>query len=213
MLLEDIRDEVQLIVQGSTFTDEMVDGFINDVYISAVGKCLVPEMKTVDVVDTVLGQAYTSLSGLTGGFSGVLSRVYNSDSKSIEIYPTLEALIDSNGSLEDEGSVEVVALEGATLWYYPTPADEVESLTVVYFRNAEDLIADGDSPDVLPEFLHRKILVNGAAAICFDMIEGGVEGLKVNTRSREMAMQEGIVRFREWLGKTRKHYVYAQEPA
>jgi hypothetical protein len=211
MQLSEIREEVQLIVQDSTFDDDMIDSYINTVYFSVVAECLVPELKGVDTVTTTLLTAYSSMSGVSGGFSGVLSRVYNSDNNNITIMHNLEALIDINGNLTDPGAVEAVTLEGSTLWYYPIPVT-VETLTLVYYRNPDTLVVDSATPDAIPEFLHRTILVNGASAICYDMIEGGVEGIKVNMRSREIAKLTGVVKFKEWLGKTRKHYVYTQEP-
>jgi hypothetical protein len=47
----------------------------------------------------------------------------------------------------------------------------------------------------------------------FDIFEDGIDGVKVNTMSRERAKLDGVVRFREWLGKTRKHYIVSQDPA
>lgn len=211
MQLSEIREEVQLIVQDSVFTDEIVDSYINDVYFSTISECLVPEMKGMDTVTTDPLLSYVSMTGVSGGFSGILSRVYNSDGEAVTILPTLETLMDINGKLDVEGSVEVVALEGGTLWYYPSPA-AAETLTVIYYKNPVALSADGDAPEVLPEFLHRKILVNGAASLCFDKLEDGVDSLKPNTQSRELSRREGLVRFREWLGKNRKHYVSTQEP-
>ena len=212
MLLEEIRDEVQLIINDSTFTSTIVDSYINMVYQRAVGECLLPDLKSVDAVDTELGQAYTSMTAVSGGFSGVLSRVYNSDGVTLEIYPKLELLMDVSGNLTDEGdSVEAVALEGSTLWYYPIPT-VAETLTVIYYKTPTDMSADGDTPSYIPDFLHYAILVNGAVAMCFDIIEGGIEGIKVNTRSREIAKETGVTRFREWLGKTRRHYITSQEP-
>jgi hypothetical protein len=212
MQLSDIRDEVQLIVQDEAFTDVIVDRYINDVYLSTVNECLVPEMKGMDTVATVLSRAYASMTGVEGGFSGVLSRVYNSSGTGITIKQNLEALIGLRGNLTDAGSVEAVALEGSTLWYYPIPA-VAEVLTVIYYRNPELLVSDGDTPDALPEFVHRQILVNGAAAICFDEIEDALDTTKTNMRARATAKMAGVVKFREWLGKTRRHYVHSQELA
>lgn len=211
MQLSDIREEVKLTVQDITFTDDVVDSYINDIYFAVVASCLVPELKGIDTVTTVLLQPYASMSGVTGGFSGVLSRVYNSDNRSLLILYSLEALMDLKGNLIDPGSVEVVALEGSTLWYYPTPA-VAEVLTVIYYRNPMLLINDSSVPDAIPDFLHRQILVHGAASLCYDKIEGGVEGLKVNTKSHEIEKLNGVMRFREWLGKNRKHYIVSQEP-
>lgn len=211
MELSEIREEVSLIMQDDYFTDEMIDAYINDAYLSSVAQCLIPELKGIDTVTTVLFQAYTSLTGVVGGFSGVLSRVYNSDQVQISILPNLESLISLNGNLEDDGSVEAVALEGSTLWYYPIPT-AAETLTIVYYRNPELLSSDSDVPTAIPEFLHRQILVNGACSLCFSMIEDGIDGDKINTVSREMSKNDGLRKLKEWLGKTRRHYIVSQEP-
>lgn len=212
MLLVEIRDEVQLIINDSTFTNTIVDGYINAVYQKVVGECLLPDLKSVDAVDTELGQAYTSMTAVSGGFSGVLSRVYNSEGVTLEIYPKLELLMDVSGNLTDEGdSVEAVALEGSTLWYYPIPTT-AETLTVIYYKNPTDLSADGDTPSYIPDFLHYAILVNGTLEMCYDVIEEGIDGVKLNTRLREKSKIDGTMRFREWLGKTRRHYITSQEP-
>ena len=212
MQLSDIREEVKLVVQDVTFTDDIVDSYINEVYFAVAASCLIPDLKGVDAVDTTLGLAYSSMSGVSNGFSGILSRVFNSDNRSVQIMHNLEALIDLRGNLTDVGDVEAVALEGSTLWYYPIPEVE-ETLTVVYYRNPQLLVDDADSPYNIPDFLHRQILVSGSAAICFSKIEGGVEGLKVVTRAWESDKLSGVMRFREWLGKNRKHYIVSQEPA
>ena len=211
MILSDIRDEIITTVNDPSFTDDIVNGYINEVYQSSVARCMVPELKGVDVVTTTT-DAFVDLSGVTGGFSGVLSRVYDGVQRcKIDILNSLEHLMDLGGNLTDIGDIMAVALEGPTLWYYPIPSVPVV-LTVIYYKNPDSLSSDSDTPAVIPEFLHREILVNGACAIMFDKIEGGIEGLKVNTRARELAMERGIVRFREWLGKTRSHYITSQEP-
>jgi len=211
MQLSEIREEVQLIMQDNdVFISDIVDGYINEIYFSTVSECLVPELKGVDVVTATVSQAYVQLSGVSGGFSGVLSRVYNSSNESVEIVNSLETLMDLYGSLADTGDIVAVALEGSTLWYCQLPAVS-EVLTVIYYKNPVLLVNDEDTPLYIPDFLHRRILVNGAAAVCFDLVEDEKDTTKVNTRSRENAKLEGVVKFKEWLGKTRKHYIYSQE--
>lgn len=211
MQLSEIREEVSIIIQDDYFTDEIIDAYINDVYLSIVAQCLIPELKGIDTVTTVLSQAYTSLTGVVGGFSGVLSRVYNSQQRQLVILPTLETLISLNGNLDDSGDVEAVALEGSILWYYPTPTTPAV-LTLVYYKNPEPLTSDNDEPTAIPDFLHRQILVNGASALCFNLVEDGIDGDKINTTSREMSKNDGLRKLREWLGKTRRHYIVSQEP-
>lgn len=205
MVLSDIVTEVELAVNDSTFTSDMLTGYINDTYREVVGRCLVPDLKRVDVVTTT-NNAYVSLSTLKSGFSGVLSRVYDSDGNSLRIFNKLEFLSDLNGNLTTSGELAAVALEGNTLWYADIPSIP-EVLTVIYYALPDLLVNDNDVPSYIPDFLHRQILVNGAAAIAWDYIEGGIEGLKVNARSRLLSMESGVVKFREWLGKNRKHYI------
>lgn len=211
MQLSEIREEVSIIIQDDYFTDEIIDAYINDVYLSVTAQCLIPELKGIDTVTTVLSQAYTSLTGVVGGFSGVLSRVYDSQQRQLVILPTLETLISLNGNLSDSGDVEAVALEGSTLWYYSIP-DIESTLTLVYYKNPDLLTSDSDEPTAIPDFLHRQILVNGASALCFSLVEDGIDGDKVNTTSREMSKTDGLRKLREWLGKTRRHYIVSQEP-
>jgi hypothetical protein len=137
--------------------------------------------------------------------------VYDSNNNSIQIFNSLEGLMDLYGGLSGTGDIIAVALEGRMLWYYQSPLSP-EVLTVVYYKSPTMLSSDSDVPVAVPEFLHRKIIVNGAAAICFDLVEDEKDATKVNARSREMAKTLGIIKFKEWLGKTRKHYIYSQEP-
>jgi hypothetical protein len=135
--------------------------------------------------------------------------VYNSNGDKLGILSSLELLMDIAEGWQEVGSVRVVALEGSTLWYYPVPS-AVEVITVIYYKNPEELTSDSDTPDAIPDFLHRQILVNGASALCYDMIERGVEGVKVNTQSRTIGMVRGVQKMKEWLGKTRRHYIVSQ---
>ena len=212
MLLSEIREEVKLAVNDPAFTDSMIDSYINTTYQEVVAACLVPDLKGIDTVTTSTTEAFVALTGVAGGFSGVLSRIYSSTGQSITIYPKLETLMDLTGTLSESGDIEAVALEGSILWYSPIPS-VAETLTLIYYKNPEVMVENSDSPTSIPEFLHRQILVNGAASLMFDTFEDGLDGVKVNTRSREMSKIDGLRKFREWLGKTRKHYIAPQEPA
>lgn len=139
------------------------------------------------------------------------SKLWTQNGKRIKIgvfriFNKLEFLSDLNGNLTTSGELAAVALEGNTLWYADIPSIP-DVLTVIYYALPDLLVNDNDIPRYIPDFLHRQILVNGAAAIAWDYIEGGVEGLKVNARSRLLSMESGVVKFREWLGKNRKHYI------
>ncbi len=210
MKLSDIRDEVERIVQDESYSDAVVDGFINKAMQLAVEEVSLRNLKMLDTVDTMLSTAYVSLSGLSGGFSGKLNRVMDSSGEPIRILPDLETLMAEYPELTAVGSVEAVALEGNTLWYQKIPAD-VETLTLVYYRNTTALVDEDDEPVDIPEVLQRKLLVNGAAWMIFDEIEDDVEGKKVNSQghfwqsfSRDNK-HSGIMEFHAYVGRRRQH--------
>lgn len=208
----EIRTEVENIVQDGTFDREALNGYIDQCVLYAGAQVDLPELKRLNTVDTVLSQAYVALTSLSGGFSGKLRRVKNATGSPIAIQTSLELLMDEYPTMVEVGGVETVALEGNTLWYQKIP-EEVETLTVLYYRNPTLMTADGESPSDFPKHLHRSLFVHGTAWIIYDQIEDDSEEKKVNTESQfghsfsEVNRHSGITKLREWIGKTRKHNI------
>ena len=208
----ELRTEIENLIQDSSFSEAALNEYINQVILYVAAQADIPELKRIDIVNTIVGQAYASLSGLAGGFSGKLRRVKNADGNAIEIISDLALLMDAYPTMDKEGEVETVALEGSTFWYQNIPA-EVETLTCLYFRNPTNLSEDDSIPSDFPEHLHRQLFVHGSAWIIFDQIEDGIEGEKVNTKAQfwlsydERNRHSGIVKLREWISKTRRHNI------
>jgi hypothetical protein len=212
MNLEEIRTELSGIIQDSSFGIETLDSYINQSILYAGGEVNLPHLKGINTIATIIDQAYTTLTGLTGGFSGRLTRVKNSDGDPISIYPNLELLMDEYPTMVEEGDVEAVALEGYTLWYQKIPT-AAETLTCLYYRNPSTLSKKDDIPSDFPPHLHRHLFVHGAAWIAYDQIEDDEEDKKVNTKSQfwlsfdEDNKHSGITKLREWIAKTRRHNI------
>lgn len=212
MNLEEMRDEVENLVDDPSFDPDTIDSYLNQMLTYSAGLVNLPTLKRISTVDTIVGQAYASISGLDGGFSGVLRRVKNDEGKEPRIFSNLESLLDVYPTMVEEGAVEAVALEGSTLWYQKIPLS-AETLLLLYFQNPSTLVGGGDSPGDIPEHLHRKLLVHGAAYMMFDQIEDGIEGEKVNTVHHfHQALNEdnkhsGIVKLREWVSRTSRHHI------
>lgn len=208
----EIRTEIENLVQDASFVSATINTYINLTILYAGTQADIPELKRIDTVDTITSQAYASLSGLTGGFSGRLRRVKNADGDSVTIFSDLALLMDAYPTMIEAGDVEAVALEGSTLWYHKIPAT-AETLTCLYYRNPTTLSADGESPSDFPEHLHRYLFVNGTAYMIYDQIEDDVEDKKVNTRGQfwlsfdETNKHSGIVKLREFIAKTRRHNI------
>lgn len=207
-----IRTEIENIIQDGSFGETTLNEYIDQSIAYAGANVDIPELKRINTVDTIPGQAYTSLSDLTGGFSGKLRRVKNADGDAIEIFSDLALLMDEYPTMDEEGEVEAVALEGSTLWYQDIPA-EAETLTCLYFKNPAILSSDSEIPSDFPTHLHRQLFVHGSAWIIYDQIEDGIEGEKVNTKGQfwlsfdERSRHSGIVKLREWIAKTRRHNI------
>lgn len=208
MNLSELREEVKLIVQDSSFTDAMVDGYLNLALQDACAQCLLPSLKRISTVTTSTTEAYVNISTLTGGFSGRLVKVLNGNGESIEIVPSLELLLEEYGTMTEAGDIERCCLEGSVLWYAKIP-DAEETLTVLYFRDPEELTDDADVPGDVPVFCHRPVLVYGAAALIYDLIEGGDidDTQRVNTRAYESMAIDGRRKLVEWMGRNKKHFI------
>lgn len=208
----EIRTEIENLIQDDSFSTDILNGYINQSIMYAGAQVDIPELKGIDTVDTALEQTYATLSNLTGGFSGKLRRVKNADGDSIEIFSDLALLLDEYPTMDEEGDVEAVALEGSTLWYQKIPS-EAETLTCLYYKDPTTLSTESSIPSDFPMHLHRQLFVHGAAWIIYDQIEDGFEGEKVNTKGQfwlsfdERNRHSGIVKLREWIGKTRRHNI------
>ena len=208
MNLGELRDEVKLLVQDGSFTDGQVDSWINQVVADACAQCMLPSLKRMGIVATDTALAYVSVAAMTGGFSGRLIKVLNGEGVPVGIVPSVELLMTEYGAMDEAGDIESCCLEGTTLWYAKIPAVS-ENLTLLYFCNPEELVDDADVPSDIPTFIHRQLIVNGAAAIAYDLIEGGdldAEG-RVNTRVYSGMAQDGMRKLQEWLGRNKKHYI------
>lgn len=207
-----IRIELENLIQDNSFDSDTLNGYIDQSIVYAAANVDIPELKGIDTVDTVPGQAYATLSGLTGGFSGKLRRVKDSNKNPISIASDLGLIMDVYPLMDEVGDVEVVALEGSTLWLQKSPA-EAMTLTCLFYRNPATLSTDSAIPSDFPIHLHRQLFVHGSAWLVYDQIEDGIEGEKVNTKSQfwlsfdEGNRHSGIVKLREWLAKTRRHNI------
>jgi hypothetical protein len=213
MYLGEMITEVKNIVDDASYSDAQVVSYINLAVQYAAAQVNIPGLKKIFTATTSTTLPYTSLTGVTGGFSGRLLRISNMD---VSIYPNLQMLMDEYVSedypdLTEAGDLEAVALEGSTLWYQYVPAAEV-TVTMLGYQNPPELEDSADIPSDFPSHLHRPLFVNGAAWLIFDQIEDGLEGEKVNTQAHFMQSfsqnnkHSGIVKLYEWIGKNRTHW-------
>lgn len=213
MKLEHIRREVENLVDDPSFDSETIDQYINQALEYTAAQVSLPTLKRVGVITTEIGQAYSDIRSIGDeAFSGILRKVVRYDGKFPQVYSNLELFIDDYPTLDQEGDVEAVCLDGFTLWYQKIPSTAT-NLTLVYYVNPSPLTKDEDEPTDIPSHLHRKLLVNGSSYLIYDQIEDGVDGEKINTTNNffhsfeERSPDSGITKLKEWIGKRRVHHI------
>jgi hypothetical protein len=145
--------------------------------------------------DSTAALYYTSMPS---NFSGKLLYI-GKDDRDINQH-NLQELVELFPDMDTEGNVTDVAVEGSTLYYQGIPTT-AETLVIIYRKNPTEMTSNTDEPDGIPELLHRKIIVCGAAMNIWNEIEDGIEGQKINTAVEKQFYDEGIALFH---GFTRK---------
>jgi len=204
-----MQNEANGIVQDDAYVDLIAD-YINESFLQAAGQVNLPDLKRLATISTQSGEMYNSLRGVTGGFNGRLTSIIGEYSEDIIVYNTLEDMVNEiqrqSRTFTDVGAVEMIALEGHVLWYFPIPAVP-QSIAAIVFGNPPVLINETDSPDSFPDHVHKNIGVHGACYMAFDQIEDGLEGAKVNTLAHYALFQKGISDLHAWIAKNRKNYI------
>jgi len=196
-----LQTEVQLLLQD--WSDDIVSripGAINEALAFAAGEVDIPSLKFVTSVDTVVDQAWASMPVTSAGKLLYVSYGGNTE---VDIMPSLTDLLVDSPGLDETGDVEQVALEGNVLWYRKIP-ETATTLLTLFYKKPTELSASGDTPDILPDHLHRHLLIHGAARILYEDIEDGLDdNEKVNTIHHTTMTEIGIQKLREWIGKNR----------
>lgn len=205
MTFAEMVQEVKNIVNDSSY-DDSIPGYVNEAILQASGEVNLPDLKRIGVATTAEDLMYTSLVGVSEGFNGRLSKLLD---QTIVRYADLESMLSAiqgqSRELTENGAVEMVALEGRTLWYFPIPKP-AQNLTCVLFGNPP-VLADEDEPTWMPEICHRNICVHGAVMMHFERIEDGIDGEKVNTNYHTTQYLKGLQQLKEWVGRHRVHYI------
>lgn len=211
MKISVMRSLLADLIQDPSYSSDDLNSKLYQAALYIAGAVLLPDFKRIGSIDTIAGQPYVSLSGLSDGFNGRISRFHKNG---IHIYSSLDLLVDSysteegNGLLMKSGEVEAVAQEGSLLWYQYIP-EVAETLNMTYYKNPPVFSSDNYEPEYIPEYLHQKIFVNGAAFLLYSEIEDDIDDVKINRTVNynesfnEDKRDSGINKLREWISRSR----------
>lgn len=200
MNLGQLKDEVEVVLQDTSFVDSFAD-WINNAVEQAIDDANVPGFKEILSVNTVLGAAYTTLGATC---SGRILYVGTATAELAGGVVTLEHMMKMYPSMAEAGDVEYVAVDGNTLYYQGIPST-VTPLTLLHRRKPVVMVEDDDEPEGIPSHLHLNVIVSRAAMFGFDRIEDGIEGEKVNTISQSIRYKQGLHDLMCWVAKRVPH--------
>lgn len=206
---EELVEQVQLIIQDTSFDEDLILKYLNDGLgdVASHGpnstseiKFNLPGLEAFETVETVTDADNVPLPAnylrdVSGVFS-VTNRCWITD-------PSRRPYNFSNFKrwypVEESGpQVADVVVRNNRLFYTPIPV-EVETLQLLFVEKPT-VFTLSTSPDVIPEHLQELTLCSYAAWRIFKLIEDGVEGAQVNTDRQIADYMAGLTSLRDQIG-------------
>ncbi len=197
MDVETLTAKVVEAVQDESFSEEFILGAMN--------KCLGELASVYTLPDLITSETVTCPGG---GISVPMPTTYLKNlhfaanitkSCRVSILDALTTFLDRFPFQDEEPPVDTVCVQGATLYFQGVPT-EAETLRLYFVRKPVLMEEDEDEPDGLPGFLHEDLLVNYACAECFNLIEEGIDGAKIQFNKYISLYQQAQIKLEQFLG-------------
>jgi len=199
MEFSDIVAEVQDIVQNAFWTETKIKVLINEALrvvatgvIVGEGAMITPPLP--DLYETATLAATAAGAGIVDmplDFNRDLIQVINAAGDNVAIDYSFKRFLLKNFE-KNTGSVISCSRHGDSFYYRDIPT-VTEDLTIHYYRNPTELTDDTDTPTVLPETLHRPVLIGYPCSEIFKQIEDGMEGTKVSSEFWANEFKMGLI--------------------
>lgn len=180
--LYDIRERVKLTVQDTSFSDDVIDSFINEGLQRCAALVLLPALISSGQVTTSISAQQVEIPS-AWNFDRNLFLCTDADGNNIPVLSStalMQRKIEKYGTYLETGDIEACAIDHAYFLYYPVPTT-AKVLICQFYKTVTLLASDSDTPSCLPDFLHYRLLESFANAEIFDRIEDGIDGVKTNT--------------------------------
>lgn len=192
--LQEISARVNNIVQDESFTPHLT-GYINEGIQRCASLVLLPALETTGTVVTIPGAVETDIPTawnydrnlylVDAANTESAVKIFSSLALMQREYPQFKVLLE-------DGDVEAITVIGDNrLVYYRTPTT-ADTLSCAFYQKPTLLSAGDDVPTCLPDFLQMKLLTAYTCSEIFDLIEDGVEGIKINTQKHLAAFNSAL---------------------
>lgn len=191
--LQEISDRIISILQDKSYAPQLT-AYINEGIQRCASLVLLPALESVGTVDTVLGSTETDIPD-TWNYD---RNLYIADSalteKGVKIFSSVALFSREYPQFRIEktaGDVEALTTYGNKIVYYYIPST-VDTLTCAFYTKPTLLSVGTDVPMCLPDFLQMKLLTAYTCSEIYDLIEDGVDGIKINTQKHLAAFNKAI---------------------
>ena len=208
MTYSELVDEVMLMVQDDSKYDAIL-GYVNMALVEATSKVMMPEYKRASSFETLVDSPYVALQVQPDTFVGGVVKVFGDSVKNAAVYKSLDDMIDGEeitDVMATGAEIKALAVEGSNIWYHPLPEEPV-TILVLYYTTHAKLCSPDDAVTIFPDHIQRKAICARAAELCFEKIEDGIDGAKVNTAAYANTAAVGIQELHEFVGRNRRHFV------
>lgn len=197
MNVAELRSKVKSAIQDESFTDAFI--------LAAFNKCLgelasvytLPDLLTYDILSCPVGKFTVDMPD---DYLKGLDFAYNltKDTK-VSVVKALATFLAKFPALDAGPPVSHICAQGKILYFQGKPVNE-EKLRIFYVRSPQKMTGDYYEPEAVPDHLHEDLFVNYGAAACFNLIEDGMEGAKINFNKYTSLYQQAQVKLEQFLG-------------
>lgn len=198
--LEEIRERIKRIIHDTSYTDEIIDGFINEGLSRCASLVLLPALESMGQITTEVSTPFALIPD-SWNFDRNITMCINTSGNKLKVLSSLIMMARAYpefGVNNEIGDIEACTVVANKFFYYPIP-ETAETLTCTFYQKVTSLANDSDTPDILPDFLHYKLLVSFVCAEIFNEIEEGIDGVLVNTKKHSAAFAMAIEELRDVL--------------
>lgn len=191
--LAEIRDRVKLTVQDTTFSDALINSYINEGIQRVASLVLIPDLEDIGTVTTEVNEYVVDIPP-SWNFDRNIFMCTGPEDQKVQVLSSIAMLgrkfVDFRLN-KQEGSVEACTTTQTQFFYYPIPTT-AEVYTCGFYIKPTLLTADTETPSIFPDFLHYALLESFASAEIYDKIEDGMDGIKTNARHYRKKFDEAV---------------------
>ena len=177
-----LADDVMLVVQDASFDYEKIVEYFNDCLMELAGEFLIPDLEKWDDIRTDLNVDHIRMPA---DFMKNLRYCHSiTNNREIKVYGSLSQMYRLFSVLNLTGNVLGVCVTARNLYYQRIPST-VETLRINYYTFPERLLSRYDKPVCLPWHLAKMLLKAYACKEIFSILEDGMDGQQINTKTWE----------------------------